>query len=67
LRILRPDDFQSKILQSHGRLDSKELKKLSSLFKTLSLLEDKLGVFLADFVDNMIDAGDRYVIIDFGQ
>jgi hypothetical protein len=67
LRIMRPDPFRQKILQSHGLLNGPEVQKLSQLFKTLYLLERKLKIFLADFVDNIIDAGNAYVVVDLGQ
>jgi hypothetical protein len=66
LRILRPDQFRTGILQSHGRLNRQELLKLSELFGTLIQLE-RVGVFLIDLSENVIDAGADYVIVDFGR
>jgi hypothetical protein len=67
IRILRPDPFRRKILESHGLLNKTEVQKLSELFGALSLLETKLNIFLADFAENVIDAGQNYVVVDFGQ
>ena len=66
LRILKPDDFRLQILKEHGKDNRQEYLKLSRLFKTLHILESKLGIFLSDFVDNIIDNGKDYIIVDFG-
>jgi len=64
--ILDPDPFRSKILEDHGRMNKLECKKLSRLFYTLHQL-GKWGIRLVDFGDNVVDDGDRYVLVDLGQ
>jgi hypothetical protein len=67
IRIMRPDPFRMGILQAHGRLDPAELHKLSTLFRTIYLLESRLNIFLVDLADNIIDTGQVYVVVDFGR
>jgi 1-acyl-sn-glycerol-3-phosphate acyltransferase len=67
MRIMRPDPFRLAILQSHARTSTVELHKLSELFRTIYLLESRLNVFLVDLADNIIDAGQVYVVVDFGR
>lgn len=54
------------ILEHHQKNNLKEHAKLSSLFRTLHKLESFYRIELSDFQDNIIDSGDRYVIIDMG-
>jgi hypothetical protein len=58
--------FRDKILAYHGRDNDEERVKLSTFFLTLAQLEQR-GITMDDFTDNIIDAGDRYVIVDMGQ
>lgn len=66
-RILNPDPFRLSILNRHQRLSEAELNKLSELFHTIFLLEQRLNIFLADLSENIIDAAHSYVIIDLGR
>jgi hypothetical protein len=60
------DDFTRRnILEKFNKLNDEECEKLSSLFRTLSELE-KIGISMSDFSENILDAGDRYVIVDLG-
>lgn len=65
INILKPNLFKAKILKQHGKLNKFELQKLSSLFKTIYMLEKK-NIFLVDLSENIIDS-DNYVIVDFGR
>jgi hypothetical protein len=67
IRIMRPDPFRTAIVQSHGRVGTVELHKLSELFRTIYLLESRLNIFLVDLADNIIEAGPAYVLVDFGR
>lgn len=58
--------IQQKILDRYGKNNEKEHNKLSSLFKTLFQIEKFYGIELSDFQDNIIDDGEKYVIIDMG-
>jgi hypothetical protein len=67
IRIMRPDVFRMNILKNHGKNQQQELLKLSRLFRTIHLLESKLNIFLVDLADNVMDAGQIYVIVDLGR
>lgn len=58
-------DEQKKILRAYNTLHASELVKLSQLFESLHGLS-RLGIDISDFEDNILDSGDRYVIIDLG-
>jgi hypothetical protein len=57
---------QAKILDRYNKNNIEEHTKLASLFLTLSKLEKFYNIELSDFQDNILDSGDRYVIIDMG-
>jgi dsDNA-binding SOS-regulon protein len=57
---------QTVVLDKHGKNSPEEHLKLSSLFKTLHNLERFYKIELSDFQDNILDDGNRYVIIDMG-
>lgn len=57
---------QKKVLDFHGKNDNFEHSKLSDLFRALAKLEKFYGIELSDFQDNILDAGNRYVIVDMG-
>ena len=61
----QPKNHQAKILNMYNANTPKEHDKLSELFRTLNELE-KYRIELSDFDQNIIDAGDRYVIVDLG-
>lgn len=56
---------QAAVLDRYGKNDDGEHTKLAELFVTLGNLE-KYRIELSDFEDNILDAGDRYVIVDMG-
>lgn len=56
---------QKKVLEAYKSYNEQELEKLSSLFGALQMLH-RIGIDLSDFEDNILDAGNRYVIIDLG-
>ncbi len=58
--------IRNKILTDHGLNDSKSRSKISEMFKTLRALQS-INVSIDDLGDNIIDAGDRYVLIDLGN
>jgi len=58
--------IRNKILTDHGLNDNKSRSKISELFKTLRSLQS-IGVNIDDLGDNIIDTGDRYVLIDLGN
>jgi hypothetical protein len=57
---------QNLILDRYNKNNTEEHLKLAELFKTLHNLEKFYQIELSDFQDNILDAGDRYVIIDMG-
>lgn len=57
---------QKVILDRYSKNDIEEHVKLADLFKTLHDLEKFYRIELSDFQDNILDAGDRYVIVDMG-
>lgn len=57
---------QKIILDNYDKNNPEEHTKLSSLFRTLNNLEKLYKIELSDFQDNILDAGDRYVIVDMG-
>lgn len=58
--------LQKAILDHYNKNNTEEHLKLSSLFRTLHELEKFYHIELSDFQDNILDAGDRYVIVDMG-
>lgn len=60
------DNERNRILDAYSRNDHKERVKLSRLFRTLFNLE-RIGIELFDYSENIIDDGNRYVIIDMGE
>jgi hypothetical protein len=58
--------IRNKILTDHGLNDSKSRSKISEMFKTLRALQS-MNINIDDLGDNIIDAGDRYVLIDLGN
>jgi hypothetical protein len=58
--------IRNKILTDHGLNDNKSRAKISELFKTLRMLQS-INVNIDDLGDNIIDTGDRYVLIDLGN
>lgn len=58
--------IRNKILTDHGLNDNKSRSKISEMFKTLKSLQS-MNVNIDDLGDNIIDAGDRYVLIDLGN
>ena len=58
---------QEAILNQYNKNNVDEHYKLISLFKTLSKLSGReYRVELSDFDQNILDTGDRYVIVDMG-
>jgi hypothetical protein len=57
---------QALVLDRYGRNEAEEHLKLAALFGTLHSLEKFYRIELSDFQDNILDAGDRYVIVDMG-
>jgi len=61
------DKSRAQVFQASGMPDTEEEReRLSHLFDAIAQLE-RMGIIVADFNENIIDAGDRYVIIDLGQ
>ncbi|CAK0749736.1 hypothetical protein CCP1ISM_3470003 [Azospirillaceae bacterium] len=61
-----PKGIRTKILSKHGLNDVKERNKLREVFKTLSSLQS-ININVDDLGDNIIDDGNKYVIIDLGN
>jgi hypothetical protein len=59
-------EIQKEIMEKYNKNNMEEHQKLSDLFKTLSKLEKYYKIELSDFQDNIIDDGERYVIVDMG-
>ena len=59
------DAEMSQILAKHGKDTIPEHRKLNDLLDTLRKL-DRIKIPLSDLTDNILDAGNRYVIVDFG-
>lgn len=57
---------QKFILDRYQKNDPEEHSKLSGLFRTLDKLEKYYRIELSDFQDNILDSGNRYVVIDMG-
>jgi hypothetical protein len=57
--------IREQILKRYGKNSEEELEKLSSLFETLYNLQ-KIGIEMSDFAENIMDDGEKYVIIDLG-
>ncbi len=57
---------QKEILDQYSKNNIEEHYKLSSLFRALSKLERFYRIELSDFQDNILEAKDRYVIVDMG-
>jgi len=57
--------IREKILNRYGKNSEEELEKLSSLFETFYKLQ-QIGIEMSDFAENIIDDGEKYVIIDLG-
>lgn len=57
---------QKSILDRYKKNYSEEHSKLSNLFRTLDKLEKYYRIELSDFQDNILDSGDRYVVVDMG-
>jgi hypothetical protein len=57
---------QIAVLEHNQKNNLKEHSKLNSLFRVLNKLESLYRIELSDFQDNIIDSGDRYVIVDMG-
>jgi hypothetical protein len=60
------DKKQQLILNKYSKNTNMEQDKLSSLFAALFQIEKLYKIDLADFQDNILDAGDRYIIVDLG-
>ena len=58
--------IQNQTLIYHDKNNPKEYAKLTDLFNTLSTISSSYRINLSDFEDNIMDTGDRYVIIDMG-
>lgn len=56
---------QNAILDIYDRNTDLEQSKLADLFNSLHSLR-RYGIDLSDFDENIIDAGDRYVLVDLG-
>lgn len=54
-----------KILKLYNSNNEEEHEKLITLFETMKKLEE-INIHLVDLTDNIIDNGQRYVIIDLG-
>jgi hypothetical protein len=57
---------QQIIMDKYQQNNDQEHYKLYDLFKTLHSLKKFYRIELSDFEDNIIDNGNRYVIIDMG-
>lgn len=66
IRVLRPKGQIAKILECHNLMDKQDRIKIANLIKALSIL-DKSGIEMIDFDENIIDNGEKYVIIDLGD
>lgn len=60
------NDKQKFIMDRYQSNNDQEHNKLYELFKTLQDLKKFYRIELSDFEDNIIDNGNRYVIIDMG-
>ena len=61
------DSTRRQVFERVGMQDSQEERqKLSSLFDGMAKLE-RIGIHVFDTDENIIDAGDRYVLIDIGR
>lgn len=67
-KILRPgaSPGRDRVLDKVGRNTEQERAKLSELLTTIGRLQQR-GIDVSDWTDNVLDAGDHYVIIDMGQ
>lgn len=58
--------IQQKILEKYNKNNEIEHDKLAQLFGTLFLLQRNYNIDLSDFQDNILDDGEKYIIIDMG-
>jgi hypothetical protein len=67
-KILQPgaSPARDRLLDKVNRNSEQERQKLSELLITIGKLQAK-GIHVSDWTDNIIDAGQHYVIIDMGQ
>lgn len=61
-----PKSIRTKILNKHSLNNARERSKLKEVFKTLSALK-AININVDDLGDNIIDNGERYIIIDLGN
>jgi hypothetical protein len=61
-----PRKIQSAILEKYNNNNDKENGKLAELFRSLQQIKNFYKIDLVDFQDNIIDEGNRYVIVDLG-
>ena len=66
MNSMEPKKQQIEILEKYNKNNPQEHDKLSSLFHTLHKLEKFYRIDLVDFQDNIMDTGDRYVLVDLG-
>jgi len=66
MRVLRPKGQILNLLNRHNLNDKSERIKLANLIKSLGILENH-GIEMLDFDQNIIDDGQKYVIIDLGE
>jgi len=59
-------DIRSKILSDHGLNTEVERAKLAKLFSVLYKL-NSIGISLDDLGDNIMDDGNKYIIVDLGM
>jgi len=57
---------QQDILNLYKKNTDEEHNKLAEMFESLFQLERFHGISLTDYQDNILDTGDRYVIVDMG-
>lgn len=60
------NEKQKSIMEKYDRNEDLEHNKLFELFRTLYQLRKFYKIDLSDFEDNILDANDRYVMIDMG-
>lgn len=63
---INPKGIRTKVLTKHGLNNKNDRAKLKEIFKTLSSLQS-ININIDDLGDNIIDDGNKYVIIDLGN
>lgn len=63
--VLSPNQLQAQVLRRYKMNNKRQRAKWSEMFATLARLEG-IGIPLDDLADNIIDAGQHFVLIDLG-